>query len=72
MDGLAWVRLDKTYRAGRPIVRQVLKMRILKFPRLVGRYCNYLLPKQTSGTTQILVFKTLRTIGRPALYIPSI
>ena len=29
---------------------------------------TYLLPKQTGGTTQILVFKTLRMIGRPALY----
>ena len=28
-------------------------------PRLVGRYCSYLLPKQTGGTTQILIFKTL-------------
>ena len=34
----------------------------------MGRYCSYLLPKQTGGTTQILVFKTLRMIGRPALY----
>ena len=25
-----------------------------KFPRLVGRYCSYLLPKQAGGTTQIL------------------
>ena len=39
-----------------------------EFPRLVGRYCNYLLPKQAGGTTQILAFKTLRMIGRPALY----
>ena len=38
-----------------------------EFPRLVGRYCSYLLPKQTGGTTQILIFKTLRMIDRPAL-----
>ena len=37
----------------------------------MGRYCSYLLPKQTGGTTQILVFKTLRMIDRPALYITS-
>ena len=34
----------------------------------MGRYCSYLLPKQAGGTTQILFFKTLRMIGRPALY----
>ena len=27
-------------------------------PRVVGRYCSYLLPKQTGGTTQILIFET--------------
>ena len=42
-----------------------------EFPRLVGRYCSYLLPKQTRGTAQILIFKTSRPIGRPALYISS-
>ena len=40
----------------------------MEFPRLVGRYCCYLLPKQTGGTTQILIFQTLRMIGHPALY----
>ena len=39
-----------------------------EFPRLVYRYCSYLLPKQTGGTTQILIFETFRMIGRPALY----
>ena len=34
----------------------------------MGRYCSYLLPKQTGGSTQIIIFKTLRMIGRPALY----
>ena len=34
----------------------------------MGRYCSYLLPRQTGATTQILVFKTLRMIDRPALY----
>ena len=38
-------------------------------PGFLGHYCSYLLPKQTRGTTQILIFKTLRTIGRPTLYI---
>ena len=40
-----------------------------EFPRLVGRYSSYLLPKQAGGTTQILVFKTLRMTCRPALYV---
>ena len=35
----------------------------------MGRYCSYLLPKQTGGTTQILVFKTLRMTGRPTVYV---
>ena len=29
-----------------------------EFPRLVGRYYSYLLPKQARGTPQILVDKT--------------
>ena len=33
--------------------------------RLVGRYCIYLLPKQTGWTPQI---KTLRMTGRPTVY----
>ena len=47
----------------------VLKMIIWGVPWLVGCNCNYLLPKQTGGTTQILIFKTLRTKGRPTLYV---
>ena len=31
----------------------------------MGRYCSYLLPKQTRGTTQNFIIKTLRMIGRP-------
>ena len=38
-----------------------------EFPRLVGHYCSYLLPKQDGGTSQILVFKTLRMTGRPTV-----
>ena len=38
-----------------------------EFRRLVGCYCSYLLPKQVRGTTQILIFKTSRPIGRPRL-----
>ena len=33
-------------------------LRFVEFPRLVGRYCNYLLPKQNGGTSQILVNPT--------------
>ena len=44
-------------------------MIIWVFPRLVGRYCSYLLPKQTGGTTQIIVFKTLQMAGRPTVYL---
>ena len=39
-----------------------------KFPRLVGRYCSYLLPKQAGGTPQILVDKTSRMTGRLRVY----
>ena len=35
-----------------------------EFPRLVGRYCSYLLPKQAGGTPQILVDKTSAMSGR--------
>ena len=34
-----------------------------EFPRLVGRYCSYLLPKQAGGTPQIIIFKTLGQSG---------
>ena len=34
-------------------------VRFGEFPRLVGRYCIYLLPKQDGGTSQIYVNKTL-------------
>ena len=34
----------------------------------MGRYCSDLLPKPTRGTIKILRFKTMRMIGRPALY----
>ena len=44
-------------------------LRFGELPLLVGRYCSYLLPMQTGGTTQVLVFKTLRMMDRPALYI---
>ena len=36
--------------------------------RVTTAYCSYLLPKQTRGTPQILIFKTLRMTSRPALY----
>ena len=39
-----------------------------EFPRLVGRYCSYLLPKQAGGTPQILVDKTSRMTGRLRVY----
>ena len=38
-------------------------------PRLVGRYCSYLLPKQGGGTSQIQVNKTQSTRTWDALYI---
>ena len=43
-------------------------MRIGGVPRLLSRYCSYLLPKQAGGTTHILIFETLRMIRCPALY----
>ena len=36
-------------------------------PRPVAATLAYLLPKQTEGTNQILILKTLRTIGRLTL-----
>ena len=39
-----------------------------EFPRLVGRYCSYLLPKQTRGAPQILIFKTLQMTGHLTIY----
>ena len=63
-----YTQLLTEYNLGRPIIRQDLKMRIWGVPLAVGHYCSYLLPKQTGGTTQILVFETLRMIDRPALY----
>ena len=46
-------------------------LRFGEFPRLVGRYCSYLLPKQDGGTSQIQVNKTqsTRTWDARALYI---
>ena len=41
-------------------------------PRLVGRYCSYLLPKQDGGTSQIQVNKTQSTRTWDALYNTSI
>ena len=38
------------------------------FPRLVGRYCSYLLPKQGGGTSQIQVNITQSTRTWDALY----
>ena len=39
-----------------------------EFPRLVGRYCSYLLPKHAGGTPQILVDKTSPMTGRLRVY----
>ena len=43
-------RRSTTYSAIHPVIRKVLKMRIWGVPRLVGRYCSYLLPKQALAT----------------------
>ena len=56
-----------TERGGSSFVR-FLRQEFGKFFQLVGRYCSYLLPKQTGRTTQILIFKTLRIMSRPSLY----
>ena len=37
-------------------------------PRLVGRYCSYLLPRQAGGTPQIIDDKTSRMTGRLRVY----
>ena len=59
-------RLELMYRARRHY-NSLWRWEFGEFPRLVGRCCSYLLPKQTEGTTQIIIFKTLPMIGRPAL-----
>ena len=42
-----------------------------EFPRMVGRYCSYLLPKQDGGTPQIIVDKTSCMTGRLRVYMSS-
>ena len=39
-----------------------------ELPRLMGRYCSYLLPKQAGGTPQIIVDKTSPMTGRLRVY----
>ena len=56
------------YRVRQVLVTWVGLTWIWRVPRLVGRYCSYLLPKQTGGTTQIPILETLGMIGRPALH----
>ena len=48
------------YSAIHPICHNVLKMRIWEFPRLVGRYCSYLLPKQSLATFSDNLNKTFQ------------
>ena len=46
------------YRAGGLSFARFWRREFGKFPRLVGRFCSYQLPKQVGGTPQILFFKT--------------
>ena len=55
---------------GVPSCARFCQQEFVEFPRLVGRYCSYLLPKQAGGTIQILIFKTLQMTGRPTVYKP--
>ena len=57
------------YNLRRPLMAEVLSTRIWGVPRLVGRYCSYLLSKQAGGTPQILVDKTSSMSGRLRVYI---
>ena len=54
-----------TYRVRLPISRKVLKMKLLKFPRLNGWCFSYLLPRQAFGTRIEKHNKILRPIGSP-------
>jgi len=45
---------------GVPLCMRFCQQEFWEFPRLVGRYCSYLLPKQAGGTPQILVDKTFK------------
>ena len=63
-----WTDHPWKYNLRRPVMRAVLSTRIWGVPRLVGRYCSYLLPRQAAGTPQILVDKTSRMTGCLRVY----
>ena len=48
---------DRVNTLGRPLIRDILLNVFWKFPRLVGRYCSYLLPKKTHATHEINITK---------------
>ena len=56
------------YRVERPIVRKVLKIRTWVVPPSAWAVGSCSSGPPAGGTPQILIFKTWRTIGRPALY----
>ena len=66
-DRTQTVDIQHFYRAGRPICRKVLScFHELRGPAwAVG---SYSISQSAGGTSQNIIFKTLRQIGRPALY----
>ena len=57
------IKCTCVYRAGRPIICQVLKTKIWGVPPAGGPLLLLPTAKQAGGTTQILVLKTLLMIG---------
>ena len=57
---MLWAQLSLLYSAIHPVCRKVLKIRFGEFPWLVGRFCSYLLPKQTLAPFRDNRYKTLK------------
>ena len=62
-------KIKMTTLLGVPSCVRFCQQEFVEFPRLVGRYCSYLLPKQAGGTPQILVDKTSAMSGRLRVYM---
>ena len=54
---------------GVPSCVRLCQQKFGQFPRLVGRYCSYLLPMQAGGIPETFVDKTSRMTGRLRVYI---
>ena len=60
------------YRAGRPIGRKILcSMRVAELRGPAWAVGTYSISQTAGGTSQNIIFKTLRQIGRPTLFLKS-